>query len=182
MRGLSLRLAVAIITFTTGVIAASVWFVRHHSAPTPVTTGMCHFDEQALVTQGRDLSLYDFGGRQCGATILISETQLCEAAKEKARAFIWGHWQEKRRGYIIIQFAYDDRRSDAHLFIEPDGGGSWHGVWRQKSLPVGYFGEIEQFPDIRSIEQGRADNNDIEPAGTPILVFRDKDGRKFMTF
>ncbi len=171
MRRLSLRLAVAIITFIIGVIAASVWFVHHHSAPTPVTTGMRHFDEQVSVTQGRDLSFYDFGGRQCGATILISEIPLCEDARKKARDFIWGHWQEKRRGYIIIQFTYDDGRSDAHLFIEPDESGNWHVVWRRKSLPVGYLGEIEQFPDIRSIEQSRAGNDDIKPAGTPMFGF-----------
>jgi hypothetical protein len=186
MRRLSLRVVIALITFIIGVAAVSVWPVgrRPFLSPIPTETNSASTarSDPASITQDRDLSLYDFGGRRGCGSLLISDIPRCEADRKKARAFIWKHWQEKRRGYIIFQFVFDDGGSDAHIFIEPNEAGAWHVAWRNQAFVVGHSGEINEQPDTRSIERRRAGKDDDEPAGTVVLVFRDDDGKEIRAF
>jgi hypothetical protein len=134
------------------------------------------------ITQDRDLSLYERGGKfGCGGVMLKSEVARCRAAIARARAFIWKHWQEQKRGYVIVSLGSDDAESDSHIFVEPDESGAWHVVRRiQRVFAMEHSGEIDDVPDIDSIEQRQAGKYDVEPAGTVILVFRDRDGKEII--
>jgi hypothetical protein len=128
------------------------------------------------------LSVYDQGGREGCDLVLASDASRCEDSYKKARAFIWTHWQEQRRGYIIVRFASVDAVSDSHIFIEPDEGGAWHVVWRiERVLQMGHSGEVDDVPDLRSVERREARGADFQEVGTLILVFKDKDGKEIET-
>ena len=178
MRRLSLRIVVALITFGVGIGVTYLWLSSHTTVskvpPAPA--------KPAGITQGRDLSVYDQGGRQGCDGGLLSEASRCEDSYRKARAFIWTHWQEQRRGYIIVRYASVDAVSDSHIFIEPDDGGSWHVVWRiERVLQMGHSGEVDDVPDLRSVERRKARGADFQEPGTPILIFKDKDGKEIET-
>lgn len=192
MSRLTFRLLVALLTFAIGAAAASLWVINrlpppayipppiqaedYHPAPTPA--------KLKTVTDDRDLSLYDFGGRQGCGIVLVSEASRCEASIRKARAFIWKHWQEKKRGYVIVKMASVDAQSDAHIFVEPDESGAWHIVWKWErvfaaSLSEDVSGTIDEIPDIRSIERKRATARDyMYKPSTSYLLFLGKDGEE----
>lgn len=131
------------------------------------------------IVNGRNLSLYDNGGNSGCGIVSNTEYKHCIGTYVSARAFLWNHWQAKRRGYIVIRFASEDAVSDSHIFIEPDESGDWHVVWRiERVFAVGHSGEIDDVPDIRSMESKDRDKTDYDLApGTPILIFKDMGGR-----
>src|SRR5439155_247615 len=86
-------------------------------------------NQPKTVTGGRVLSLYDFGGREGCGIVLKTEIPKCDASLQTARDFIWNHWANRKRGYVIVKRASVDAESDAHIFIEPDKTGTWHVVW-----------------------------------------------------
>jgi hypothetical protein len=139
----------------------------------------------ATVAQERDLSLYDDGGHSnCRAGMVRFRGESPDDFKFaycqilKARDFIWEHWQNKRRGYIRISFDSVDAVSTAHIFVEPNPEGAWHVAWRW----VRDSGEIDDLPDLRSVERRQAKREDVEhKVGTLILVFRDKEGDEIRT-
>jgi hypothetical protein len=189
MRRLTLRISIAIITFTIGIAAASLWLIQHRSVPISKSPEE-HYPQLVTIkftadtiAQDRDLSLYDRGGKfGCGGVWLKSEDGRCRASIVRARAFIWKHWQEQKRGYVIVSLGSEDAQSDSHIFIEPDESGAWHVVWRiDRVFAMEHSGEIDDVPDIRSIEQRRAGKYDNEPSGTSILVFRDRNGKEIET-
>jgi hypothetical protein len=83
---------------------------------------------------------------------------------------------------LIVKLASVDAASNAHIFIEPDANGNWHIVWRWEgiyaaSVPNFVAGELSDDADIRSIDQRRADDSDIDlRPGTRYLVFLDASG------
>lgn len=77
-------------------------------------------DKPKTVTSGRDLSAYDLGGSQGCGIVLKTELPKYNASLKNARDFIWNHWTDRRRGYVIVTMASDDAESDAHIFIELD--------------------------------------------------------------
>ena len=182
MRRLSVCIAVAIVTFGLGIGAAYLWLSTHVQINTEVSKVPSAPHKPAGITQGRDLSVYDQGGREGCDLVLASDASRCEDSYKKARAFIWTHWQEQRRGYIIVRFASVDAVSDSHIFIEPDEGGAWHVVWRiERVLQMGHSGEVDDVPDLRSVERREARGADFQQVGTLILVFKDKDGKEIET-
>jgi hypothetical protein len=102
----------------------------------------------------------------------------------QARDFIWNHWREKKRGYVVVTMTSPDSASNVHIFIEPEIGGAWRVVWRSELLycacPEPHTpGEIYESAEVRSVEQKRATETDIDwPAGTRYLVFLDTYGNE----
>ena len=134
---------------------------------------------QEIIKRGRDLTRYVFGGEvsNCGL-VLITEVDKCEREKSATRKFIWKHWQEKNRAYIVYNVSGVDAGVEYHIVIEPDEMGDWHILWigERWGMPPneGIFTE-----DVRSIKLKTAgkDNYPYE-AGTKYLVFLDKNGEE----
>lgn len=126
------------------------------------------------ITESRDISLYDKAGHFDCRVYFERDFRRAEKAQSRARNFVWQHWQEKRRAYLSITYNSVDAVSTSHIFIEPDEQGTWHVAWRI----VRHYGEIDDMPDIRSVERRRANKEDdmIEKSGTIIISFKDSDG------
>ena len=124
------------------------------------------------ITGVRNMSLYDDAGHvDCRR---ITQEALHKPKEEKARiasalrnarAFIWEHWQSKKRGYIRITFNSVDATSTSHIFIEPDSKGIWQVTWRI----VRHNNEVNDLPPLRTVERKNVD-------GEPILMFNTADG------
>ncbi len=84
-----------------------------------------------------------------------------------ARAFIWEHWQSKKRGYIRITFNSVDATSTSHIFIEPDSYGVWRVTWRI----VRRNNEVDDLPPIRIIVRKTV-------GAEYVLVFNAADGKE----
>lgn len=136
-------------------------------------------------TADRNLSAYEFGGHLGCKTPFLRESPRCQSSLRKARGFIWKHWSEKKRGYLVVTITSPDASSDVHMFIEPDDAGSWRVVWRWENIYCASCprphssGTIYQSADMRSIEQKPATETDIDwPVGTRYLVFLDTYGNE----
>ena len=136
-------------------------------------------------TADRDLSAYAFGGHLGCKTPLIRESRRCQSSLRNARDFIWHHWRDKKRGYLVVTITSPDAASDVHMFMEPDDAGAWRVVWRWENLYCASCprphrpGTIYQSPEMRSIEQKRATETDTDwPVGTRYLVFLDTYGNE----
>ena len=126
------------------------------------------------IAQGRDLTIYDQEVSQCCWRL---------DSTVKARAFLWQHWREKRRTYLIVTFIGLDSVDKAHIFVEPDEHGEWHVIWRRESIIPPRRGSIvDDMPDIRSIELRSVDERDYRyKGGHCILFFIGKDGKEVET-
>ena len=186
------RLSVSLITFAVGSGIASVWIINRFSLPsaipsntqTEVSQPAPTPNKPKTINDNRDLSVYDFGGRQGCGIVPVSEASRCNKSIKTARNFIWKHWQEKKKGYIIIKMASDDAETDSHIFIEPDENGAWHIVWKLERIFAVLMlkdasDRIVEIPDIRSLERRRAIDRDYKYAtGTFYLLFLGKNGEK----
>lgn len=136
-------------------------------------------------TADRNLSDYSFGGHLVCKEALSRSSLRCQSSYRKARDFIWNHWREKKRAYIVVTITSPDAGSDVHIFIEPDDANVWRVVWRWENLYCAscpepdISGAIYQSPEMRSIERKRAGETDVDvPLGTRYLVFLDADGNE----
>jgi len=98
----------------------------------------------------RDLRLYDDGGIYMTP---IGEPDVTGA--KSLRRFIWSHWSEERRGYVIVVKRDKGSGERCYLFIEPSGG-RWHIAWHS----VDYSNLPEEWPpralrDISGVERCR---------------------------
>jgi len=48
----------------------------------------------------------------------------------QARAFLWDHWQMRKRGYLTLTGYGIDSLATSHVFVEAEMGGRWRVVWR----------------------------------------------------
>jgi hypothetical protein len=141
--------------------------------PQPVTKGR--------FIQNRDLSLYNFGGEYSDCrNIMLKEIPKCQIDKAKARKFIWKHWQNKKRAYLVVTFSSVDNSSDAHIFVEPDAKGNWNLIWIWERFGMwarrGYNFDLLE---INSVKLKRATKGDYEYLpGEYYLSFLDKDGEE----
>lgn len=128
------------------------------------------------------MNLYESGGHHDDPGFYpIAEQQRMKASVKFARDFIWSHWQQKKRGYLVIFKSSVDAGSDYYIFIEPDQRGDWQIV--RYSEPWGMFvcpGTIDKLPPIKSVKVRKATEDDW-PAqlGTYCLRMIDADGDDF---
>src|SRR5260370_34132484 len=108
-------------------------------------------------TADRHLSDYAFGGHVVCNEAYSRNSARCQSSYRKARDFIWNHWREQKRAYIVVMITSPDAGSDVHIFIEPDAANVWRVVWRWESLYCASCPKadrsvgIYQSPDMRSI-------------------------------
>lgn len=43
----------------------------------------------------------------------------------QARRFLWEHWRDRRRAYLILTMSSIDWTRTSHIFVEPDDSGHW---------------------------------------------------------
>jgi hypothetical protein len=135
-------------------------------------------------TADRHLSDYAFGGHLVCKEAYSRNSPRCQSSYRKAREFIWNHWREKKRAYIVVMITSPDAGSDVHIFIEPGDANVWRVVWRSQSLYCASCrgsdtDDIYQSPEMRSIEQKHAGETDVDlPLGTRYLVFLDASGNE----
>lgn len=72
----------------------------------------------------RRLDEYEKLGPLCHELIHYGAEQDIE---RRVKDFIWQHWKEKRRGFVIVTFhSIEGEPSTSFMFIEPDAEGRWH--------------------------------------------------------
>jgi hypothetical protein len=136
------------------------------------------------IFDGRDMHLYEGGGHHDGSGYdPRDELWRVEASLRSAREFIWSHWQQKKRGYVVVSMSSVDAGSDAHIFIEPDQNGNWQVTWYWEHIygMASCPGDVDKkMSPIRSVKFKRAtrDDWDFEP-GTTFLKMTNEDGDDF---
>lgn len=136
--------------------------------------------EPKTIFQDRDLSVYDFGGQiaHCYNNFSIPAKE-CQLSEIQAREFIYKHWQQKKRAYIIL--GCNGHCKEYYVFIEPDINGFWRIVWRAE------FSDFERDfstnilnEDITSVVYKIAKEDEFSSyeVGTKYLSFLDKSGKE----
>lgn len=112
------------------------------------------FSENALVKEDRDLSLYALGGNHSYCSkISGNDLEKCEFDKNEARDFIWKHWKDNQRAYIVLESKDNESFSRDHIFIEPDENGEWILVVKNVSTERKYaWGLWIREGEYRSVE------------------------------
>jgi hypothetical protein len=129
----------------------------------------------------RTHSQYEYDGRRgCGQTSSEKEQQDCERSLQKARAFIWEHWRQRRAGYVIVKMPSADAESEAHIFIEEDADGRMRLVWTWERIATREGGsEIDSTADIYEVRYrlatGMDEDGEFRP-GVQCLEFIDVNG------
>ena len=98
------------------------------------------------VAQGRDLSRYERLMLADPGRRLMSETQTAILAQ--SRSFLWSHWEQKKRAYLVLTLSSVDATSTSHVFIEPDNSGRWRIYWRI----VRTDGEVDDLPTEYNVD------------------------------
>lgn len=79
-----------------------------------------------MIINDRNMSLYNIGGTFSSYPHRLPEYKRTQKDSIKGRNFIWKHWTEKKRAYIISKWLDEGVSCDSHIFIEPDEKGKWH--------------------------------------------------------
>jgi hypothetical protein len=78
------------------------------------------------LVQGRDLRRYE--------RLELADVNLMRdrrgATLAQARSFLWGHWRDRRQGYLILTLTSVDAIGTSHVFVEEDETGRWRVYWR----------------------------------------------------
>ena len=115
-----------------------------------------------------------------GRRVFSRWTRECIVENERARQFIWEHWQSKRNGYIQLNFYCPDCETVDHVFIEPDEHGDWRITIRR------FLGYQPDGIHIRASESqaynlksrlATAEDKPFRPA-SEILIFVDQFGNE----
>ncbi len=117
------------------------------------------------VAQGRNLGQYDRVELKNPGPMAGGVAQNNVIAR--ARVFLWEHWRDRKRGYLIITLSSVDATSTSHVFVEPDDMGRWRVYWRI----VRHTGEINDLPTYYSVEWV-VPTGWMKPAVTPTLTQR----------
>lgn len=84
-----------------------------------------------LPQQPRNLNLYDKAGPYVISLNLDAQSR--DRMESDARAFLWSHWHQRRRGHVMItQYSKEGEPSVSSYFIEPQNEGVWQIVVRVK--------------------------------------------------
>lgn len=136
------------------------------------------------IFQDRDLSAYDFGGKivDCFSNFSISAKD-CQLSKKQSREFIYEHWQDKKRAYIILE-CNNHHCPEYYVFIEPDKNGNWHIVWRSEFsyFERGFSSNISNKEMTLVIYKIAKDDEQGFVIGTGYLSFLNKDGKEIHLF
>jgi hypothetical protein len=98
------------------------------------------------VAQGRDLRRYD--------RLELDDPEPRNASDRggdwilvKARTFLWEHWRDRKRAYLLLTRSSIDATSTSHVFIEKDEIGRWR-VYRRI---VRHHSEVDDMPTIYAV-------------------------------
>ncbi len=99
------------------------------------------------VAEGRNLKNYE-------QLVLVSPTprtavgMASDPVLRQARAFLWEHWRDKKRGYLTLTLSSVDATSTSHIFVEQDPSNRWRVSWRI----VRHDGDVNDLPTYYSVE------------------------------
>jgi hypothetical protein len=131
---------------------------------------------QSEIVQGRNLVLYDAGGKFLNAY----RHRITPEQMEKLRSFIFEHWKNHRRGYVRVDFGGTEFLDESHIFIEPDAAGNFCITWRtihhQAGIPLPRL-ELTDLPEITAVDRAKSSKGYWLP-GDYLLIFRDKDSKE----
>ena len=99
------------------------------------------------VAQGRDLSRYERLELADPKPRTVADRHR-DPILAQARTFLWQHWQDRKRGYLLLTLSSVDATSSSHVFIEPDESGRWRVYWRA----VRSHGEVDDAPTSYSMK------------------------------
>ena len=73
----------------------------------------------------REAVVYELAGP---FDLRLDLTAQARASREaQARAFLWEHWRDRRRGRLsVIRYSKEGESSESVYFVEPDGRNVWH--------------------------------------------------------
>lgn len=173
---------IAILIFA--VCTLIVWNLSSHNKSSPARFLIQLQPEPETTSQDRDLSGYDFGGSivSCFNNFEIPAKD-CQLLKKQAREFIYQHWQDKKRAYVILEFNCDACH-EYYVFIEPNKNGNWRIVWRSKfsDFERGFSSNISNEEMTSVIYKITKDDSQGFVTGTRYLSFVDKDGKEIHLF
>jgi hypothetical protein len=114
------------------------------------------------VAQGRDLRRYD--------RLELADPEPRAVADRrgdwiiaKARKFLWEHWRDRKRAYLLLTLSSVDATSTSHIFVEKDEIGRWRVYWRI----VRDHSEIDDLPTTYAV-QWVTPVHDWDTPGTPL--------------
>jgi hypothetical protein len=120
------------------------------------------------VGQGRDLRRYD--------RLELADPEPRAASDRRgdpilaqARSFLWEHWRDRKRAYLLLTRSSVDATSTSHVFIEKDEIGRWRVYWRS----VRRRSEVDDAPSayaVRWVTPG-----DWDKPGTPLAQGQEPD-------
>lgn len=141
--------------------------------PTPATER--RGDELPPQSRRRNLSRYDQGG-----TLRLdpeASRQEREAALGPARAFLLGHWRERRLGHLSVSAPGPDGRASVSAFyVEPDERGRW-------CVVLETTGGAETFRVVEEVELSEdgppalGGGTERRPAGRGLHLKQDEESR-----
>src|SRR5204862_3276080 len=99
------------------------------------------------VAQGRDLTQYERLELADPEPRVVSDQRRNPVLGE-ARTFLWRHWQDRQRAYLLLTLSSVDATSTSHVFVEPDEVGDWRVYWRA----VRHNSEVDDSPTGYSME------------------------------
>lgn len=123
------------------------------------------------ITQNRNMSQYDQGGFFDCQRNYPKTAPKTNCDENKIRDFIWQHWSEKKRGYVVVTYDSQDAVGTSHIFIEPDENENWFVAWRIARNAMNTNG-IDDVPKIVTVE--RVENKPEK--GNWALVFKEANG------
>lgn len=121
------------------------------------------------VAQGRDLRSYD--------RLELADPEPRAAADRrgdwilaKARNFLWEHWRDRKRAYLLLTLSSVDATSTSHVFVEKDEIGRWRVYWRI----VRHHSEVDDIPTIYAV-RWVIPARDWDTPGTPLAQGQEPD-------
>jgi hypothetical protein len=84
----------------------------------------------ADIAQGRDLTKYDKFELRDREHFHPWE-RWYNPILAQARSFLWEHWQNRKRAYLVLTTSSVDHTGTSHVFVEPDDSGRWRVYRRQ---------------------------------------------------
>ena len=80
------------------------------------------------IAQGRDLTSYD--KIELRDPEPFHPWQKPNPILAQFRLFLWEHWQNRKRAYLVLTMSSVDHTGTSHVFVEPDDAGRWR-VYRR---------------------------------------------------